>query len=148
MSAEPQAVWYAFTEYVRVGSRNDTLGRIGPARRPSLSSVSGLLITPAVSISEPVAESVRIVTSGRAVSIGFAFAPKNSHGSWSTCAPAHMNFAASRVEPPPTASTTSIFSVLQILTPSRTEPILGFGSMPESSKSSRPAFLISSTTLS
>ncbi|MNM68992.1 hypothetical protein D3C81_805720 [compost metagenome] len=59
-----------------------------------------------------------------------------------------MNFVASIVEPPPTANNTSIFSFLQISAPLLTEVIRGFGSMPESSKISRPAFFISAITLS
>lgn len=52
-----------------------------------------------------------------------------------------MNFVASRVEPPPTASNTSICSSLHICAPLRTDSILGFGSIPDNSNKFKPAFL-------
>ena len=106
-------------------------------------------ITPPLSISEPVAESVNIVKRGNASSIFALFSKsRKSQGSKSTFAPAQINFEASIVDPPPTARTTSIFSSLHILAPSLTDSILGLGSIPESSKTSSPASLISFITSS
>ncbi len=108
-----------------------------------------LLITAAVFISEPVADNVKTEKIGKAPLIGVVdcFA-KKSQGSWSTKALAAMNFAASIVEPPPTAKTTSILCSLQSLAPSRTDSTRGFGSIPDSSKTSIPDFFNSAMTLS
>ena len=59
-----------------------------------------------------------------------------------------MYFVASMVEPPPTASSTSMRSFLQSAAPARTESMRGFGSMPESSKRVSPAALTSAATAS
>ncbi len=59
-----------------------------------------------------------------------------------------MNLEASKTEPPPTASSTSIFSFLQISAPLFTEVCLGFGSIPEHSNTSKPASLSSFIILS
>ena len=80
MSAEPQAVWYRLTVKVSVGSRKDTLGCIQGYPRPSFSLVSKLVMTPPLSISEPVAARVSTVTRGRARS-GAAAPVEKSQGS-------------------------------------------------------------------
>ena len=147
ISALPHAVWYALTEYVSVGSRKETFGRSGFASLPILSFVSRLEITPPQFISEPVAESVRIVSTGSA-SFTSAHSLKKSHASWSTLAAAAIHFVQSSVEPPPTASSTSMLCSLQSFAPSLTESTLGLGSMPDSSKTSSPAFSICAITLS
>ena len=81
---------------------------------------------------------------GRARSMGARLLrSRTSQGSWSTQAPAAMILVASMVEPPPTASSTSMLCSLQSCTPLRTEPMRGLGSMPESSNNSSPASFIS-----
>ena len=73
ISAAPQAVWYGETVKVFLGLRKETLGCIRGEATPILSLVSKLLITPPASISEPVAERVRIVTRGRQLITGTFF---------------------------------------------------------------------------
>ena len=83
-------------------------------------------MTPPLSISDPVAARVKTVKIGNAF-FTETFLLKKSQGSKSTQAPAAIHFVASIVDPPPTASKTSIFLSLHNCAPSLTELILGFG---------------------
>ncbi len=133
MSAEPAAVWNGGTVKVFAGSRKLALGSRHGAPLPSFWLVSGLEMTPPLSISEPVAARVSTVTRGRASSMGVVLSANQSHGSRSLTAAAQMNLEQSMVEPPPTASTTSTPASRQSSAPRRTEAMRGLGSMPPSS---------------
>ena len=76
----------------------------------------------------------------------FEASSTRSHGSPGYIAPQQIAFEASSTDPPPTATTKSIPSSLQRLTPSRTDVIFGFGSIPPNSETEQPALSSSSFT--
>ena len=138
MSAVPAAVCFWDTVKVYVGSRTLILGVNRGEPVPHFSFFDMSLMTAKVSISEPVAARVSTEYTGRAAFI-FAGAMTRSHGSPSYLAPPATTFAQSMTLPPPMASTMSMQFSLQISTPFLTDSILGFGSTPDSSKTSSPA---------
>ncbi len=122
--------------YRTSGFNRLNLGNTRGEPHPNFSFVSQFVITLPEFISEPVADKVNTVPKGTA-SCTCALRVTISHASPSYLLAAAINFVPSMTDPPPTATIKSILFSLTISTPLRTVSTRGFGSIPDSSNTSK-----------